>query len=342
MALIVLAVAFVQAFQFARYEPQNQLLKAFAPATSNLHFVVTRPVPEILPSPTMPMPSPQASAPPPTVIVVATNLSSDLLSVRVPPDPNAPPTGPYAPTGRLLECVLVNAADSLAVDAPLIGLVVSDLYHAGRLIIPVGTEVHGRAQLDRVRDRLASQPLWKIVWQTGKELVVAGMALDREFDAQGQGWSITDGRKGLQGEIVRSHSLDEIKLFLATALSGFAAGMQQQSVSILGYQHIPGNARNAALNAASQVLNTYAQEVLAAIKRDGLFVFVHAGKRFYLYVDEPIDLDRAQIAGSRVRAQTVGEPARPSINPVNDLGMRPGLPAPALDRTPPGILSLSR
>ena len=101
---------------------------------------------------------------------------------------------------------------------------------------------------------------------------------------------------GLAGAIIRSESLDEIKLFLATALSGFSMGLQQQSTTTMGIEHTPANARNAALTGTTQVLNQYSQEVLQAIKKDGIYVMVPPGKEFYVLVESPIDRAKARIA----------------------------------------------
>jgi hypothetical protein len=62
-----------------------------------------------------------------------------------------------APYGRLIKCKLVITVDSSSVDTPIIGLVTEDVYNSyGDLIIPAGSEVHGTAQTDRVRERIGS------------------------------------------------------------------------------------------------------------------------------------------------------------------------------------------
>jgi hypothetical protein len=58
--------------------------------------------------------------------------------------------------------------------------------------------------------------------------------------------------------------------------------------------------KNAALAGTSAVLNQYAQQILDSIKRDGFYVRVPAGKQFYLYVTQTIDLDKAQRGESLV------------------------------------------
>jgi hypothetical protein len=68
---------------------------------------------------------------------------------------------------------------------PIIGLVTEDVYHEGRLVIPAGTEVHGTAQTDPTRERIASGNHWTLVWHNGDELKLSGVALDREQDPNG-------------------------------------------------------------------------------------------------------------------------------------------------------------
>ena len=81
-------------------------------------------------------------------------------------------------------------------------------------------------------------------------------------------------------------------------LSGVASGLEQSQATVLGTQ-IPNTARNAALTGTGQVLNTYAQQILDAIKKQGVFVRVPAGKQFYLYITQTLDLDKARIGNMR-------------------------------------------
>jgi hypothetical protein len=128
----------------------------------------------------------------------------------------------YAPFGRLIACELIVTVDSSTISTPIIGLITEDIYHAGNLIIPAGTEVHGIAQVDRVRERIASGNSWTLVLQNGEEMTLKGIALDRQTDTNGTGWDLTDGSAGLRGRLIKTDNLAEIKLFAATFLSGAA------------------------------------------------------------------------------------------------------------------------
>jgi hypothetical protein len=204
----------------------------------------------------------------------------------------------YAPYGRLIPCELIVTVDSASIQTPIIGLVTDDIYHNGRLIIPAGTEVHGRAQTDRSRERIASGDNWTLVWQNGQELHLSGIALDREADPNGSGWAITDGSAGLRGQVLKTDNLAEIKLFAATFLSGAAAAFTQTQPTVYGSQILP-TLQNAPLTGAQSVMQTYAQQILDTIQRDGFYVRVPAGKQFYLYVTQTIDDSDASIGGSR-------------------------------------------
>jgi hypothetical protein len=140
--------------------------------------------------------------------------------------------------------------------------------------------------------------------------------MQRDFDAVNRSWGPEDCTPGFAGKIIRSSSLDEIKLFLATTLSGIAAGMQQQTTTTFGFQQLPNTARNVGLNATSQTLNSYAQQVLEAIKRDGLYVHVPAGQ-FYVYLHEPLDRLKARVAGGRILPESKTETTR-QASPFGD------------------------
>ena len=216
----------------------------------------------------------------------------------------------YAPYGRLIPCETVITIDSAKIETPIIGFVTEDLWHDGKLIIPAGAEVHGKAQVDSSRERIASEDNWYIVWRTtdrmdGAELPIHGVALDMERNYQTGTWQLTDGSAGLKGDILKTDKWAEIKLFASTFLAAAATGLQQtQNVSspLTGAeQQVPlATPQNAALQGTSAVLNQYAQQIADSIKRDGFYVRVPAGKQFYLYVTQTIDLEQAKRGRSQL------------------------------------------
>ena len=220
----------------------------------------------------------------------------------------------FAPYGRLVPCELVITVDSSSIQTPIIGLVTEDIFHHGQLIIPAGTEVHGAAQVDRARERIASNGRWTLVWQDGQELNVSGLALDREQDANTGTWEITDGSAGLRGRLLKTDNLAEVKLFVASLLSGAASAFTETRTSAFGTFAVP-SLQNAPLMGAQSVLDRYAQQILQTIERDGFYVRVPAGKQFYLYITQTIDEQDAKIGGTLAASlQAVSSPS-PSPTP---------------------------
>jgi hypothetical protein len=242
------------------------------------------------PTPTPPPAKPQSTPTlPPLTIVAATAVAPGTEAKKFSAD--------FAPFGRLVPCELVITVDSSSIQTPIIGLVTEDIFHHGQLIIPTGTEVHGRAQVDRARERIASNGRWNLVWQNGQELSVSGLALDHERDSETGTWGITDGSAGLRGKLLKTDNLAEVKLYVAALLSGAAEAFTDKQISPFGSFALP-SLENAPLKGAQSVLDRYAQQILQAIERDGFYVRVPAGKQFYLYITQTVDEDDAKIGGT--------------------------------------------
>src|ERR1700737_3989872 len=167
----------------------------------------------------------------------------------------------FAPFGRLIPCELVITVDSSSIQTPIIGLVTEDIFHHGELIIPAGTEVHGTAQVDRARERIASHGRWTLVWQNGQELNVSGLALDHDRDPDTGTWGITDGSAGLRGKLLKTDNLAEVKLYIASLLSGAAAAFTDRQVSAFGSFPLP-SLQNAPLQGAQAVLDRSPPKIL--------------------------------------------------------------------------------
>jgi hypothetical protein len=259
-------------------------------------------------------PAPKTNAPQP--LLVKTNDPSKLFekpkseptpphlpSLSLFPDASAGVPEPktlgeiYAPFGRLIPCETVITVDSASIQTPIVGLITENIYHAGKLVIPAGTEIHGTAQTDRHRERITTGGSWTLVWQGGEELRLNAIALDREFSGDQEGWGITDGSAGLRGRIIKSDNMAEIKLFAATFLSGAADALTEKEQTIFGTIN-SRSLNNAPFEGAQKVLSVYAQRIYEAIQRDGFYVRVPSGKQFYLYVLQTIDRSDAVIGGT--------------------------------------------
>jgi hypothetical protein len=164
--------------------------------------------------------------------------------------------------------------------------------------------------VDRVRERIASDGRWTLVWQTGEELAVTGLALDREEDSDGAGWAITDGSAGLRGRLIKRDQLAELKLFAATLISGAAEALTEKRSSPFGSFALP-TLQNAPLQGAQSVLDRYAQQIQQGIERDGFYVRVPAGKQFYLYVTQTLDRAEARFGGGQLSESSVLSPTSP-------------------------------
>jgi hypothetical protein len=259
-------------------------------------FYPPRPKPEPLPTtnqvPKVPVERrPQETAPAPLAPI---SLFSDSTAGIAEPKSVS---STYAPFGRLIACETVITVDSASIQTPIVGLVTENIYHAGKLVIPAGTEVHGTAQTDHHRERISSGSSWTLVWQTGEELHLKALALDREFSGDQEGWGITDGSAGLRGRVIKSDKMADIKLFAATFLSGAAGALTEKQQTVFGPITSPSLA-NAPFEGAQKILSIYAQRIYEAIQKDGFYVRVPTGKQFYLYVLQTIDRADAAVGGS--------------------------------------------
>jgi hypothetical protein len=240
------------------------------------------------------------------------------------------PSRNYAPYGRLIPCETVITLESSRLDTPVIGLITEDVWHNGRLIIPAGAEVHGRAATDRARERIAASGQWIIVWRdrttdNGMELALNGIALDRERDDATGEFGLRDGSAGLAGQIIKTDDFQEIKLFASTFLAGMASGLQdmQDNGSLAGAGGagiaIPqATAKNAALAGTAGVLNAYAAQIAKRIEEDGFYVRVPAGKQFYIYVTQTLDKAKAARGNGSARLWQKTDAENPTDAPVQE------------------------
>jgi hypothetical protein len=219
---------------------------------------------------------------------------------------------PEAPAFRCLRCQLVNTIDSGNIATPIIGRVTEDLKRHGLVVIRKGTEVHGQAQVDTMRERIASRgDFTLIIHDPGRpqyddnQLVVSGIVLDREYDPEYDTYGLVDMSAGLPGQIIETGDKRIIAAFVASFLSGMAqnAGSTTNGVfgnrfytngNAIGTSALQNLAVNPAANGTASVLDLYAQEIMKTVQRDGFYIRVPAGTEFYLYVTEAIDLGKAR------------------------------------------------
>jgi hypothetical protein len=271
----------------------------------------TAPVPPSVPAPPPPEPKPRKVR------------FAPLLASYAPPQPRpkavvAPPPEKFMPFGTLLKCKLVNTLDSANMETPVIAVLLEDIWQNGRKVIPANTLVHGVARSGRLRDRITAAGAWRFVWQDGRELSFNGVALDREYDHEIDGYGITDGSAGLKGRLMATDDLRELKLLAAAALSGFARGTQDRTQTALGTT-ITGSVSNGVREGFGEVFTLYAQRTLKDIEDHGYFVRVPAGKEFYVYVLESVDPQKASVADAKSPPKAEAE-SNPSLRPSPNQG----------------------
>jgi hypothetical protein len=303
LVLFLVAGALILAFLFAGKgrrspEPVNPTVPAQATAAKGYSFEENIPV----------APAARAQATP----------AQPQQAARPTPTPKPPPPIPqaifatkeesrseyYLPYGRLLRCELVNAVESTNIETPIIGLITEDVWQAGRLVLPAGTEVHGLAQKTAARERIGSERQWVLVFQDGRELPLSGTVLDYAPDGtNGEQWAETDGSAGLRGYMIAADKYAEAKAILAAMVSAGAGAFPSMTniISPLtggvtqvqngGYQ----DAIAAGIQAGGQI---YSQRLLEGLKNDPYYVRVPAGTTFYLYVSQAVDLAKARISSS--------------------------------------------
>jgi hypothetical protein len=219
--------------------------------------------------------------------------------------------------GTLLKCKLVNTVDSANLETPVIALLLEDVWQNGKKVVPANTLLHGTARAGRMRDRVTATGTWRFVWQDGHELIFHGVALDREYDHDIDGYGITDGSGGIKGRLMATDDLQELKMLASAALSGFARGTQERTQTALGTT-ITGSVSNGVREGLGEVFELYAKRTLKDIEENGTFVRVAAGKEFYVYVLEPVDPQKASVAGIKLRP--------PPPGPELDAGQSPSKP----------------
>lgn len=280
--------------------------------------------PEIVPfrqPPPAPTPAPVPVSPPASVAPKAEPKAKKiryaplLASYEVMPArlERAAPTAPekFMPFGTLLKCKLVNTVDSSNLETPVIALLLEDVWQNGKKVVPANTLLHGTARAGRMRDRVTATGTWRFVWQDGRELTFNGVALDREYEHDINGYGITDGSGGIKGRLMATDDLQELKMLASAALSGFARGTQERTQTALGTT-LTGSVSNGVREGVGEVFELYAKRTLKDIEENGTFVRVAAGKEFYVYVLEPVDPQKAGVAGVKLRPA----PVRPETDGV--------------------------
>jgi hypothetical protein len=235
------------------------------------------------------------------------------VSDTAPSHPAETSPAEFAPYGRMIRCKLVTGLESSNLTTPLVAITTEDLWHRSpdgiaHLIIPAGVEVHGpTASHGRLRDRLEASGAFVFVWRTsdsnnGRELVLKGIALTRDTDPETGMVRADDGTGGIRGELIETANNAELKLFAAAFLQAAASGGLQTNTFLNPLTNtatsvLQPTLRNAGIAGSQAVIDEFAGRIRKQLTEDGSYVAVPAGREFYVYVPETIQLSKATRGG---------------------------------------------
>ena len=215
----------------------------------------------------------------------------------------------YAPFGRLLDCKLVNTLESNVDGTPLIAIVIKDLWWTNaqgerKLIIPAGTEVHGKMG-SCVRNRMMSDGNFILVWQitsgqVGMELQLQGRILEKSNQAGDKSKAtITDMAAGIPGRVMGNSNLNEMLQYTMAFARGLSEGFETTKTFDNGSTIVTendGSTKNALAKAFESLSNVALENITDKISKESYYIRVPAGTEFYLYIEQVTDVEKAAIA----------------------------------------------
>lgn len=215
----------------------------------------------------------------------------------------------YAPYGRLLNCKLVNTLESNVDGTPLIAMVIEDLWWVNskgerKVIIPAGTEVHGKMG-SCVRNRMMASGNFVLVWQltsgeVGMELQLNGRVLEKSNQAGNKNLAtITDMAAGIPGRVMNNNNLNEMLQYTMAFVQGLSAGFQTTRTYDNGHTIInenDGSTKNALASAFRQMSEVALENISDKINKESYYIRVAAGTEFYLYIEQVTNIEKAAIA----------------------------------------------
>lgn len=240
----------------------------------------------------------------------------------------------FAPYGRLIACKMVNTVESGDTDTPLIAVVIEDLWWINakgekKLIIPAGTEVYGTVNGAKpMRNRLTTGNNFILVWQAtsnmvGFELQLKGVALEKSTHPENRMLAaITDMSAGIPGQVMSNENLSKFLMYTLAFGQGLAQGYQTNEVytdSGVTVTTQDGTTKNAMARGAETLAQVMLQDVSQMIAKESYYIRVPSGTEFYIFVQQVINLDDAQIADTllnKLEEQKIRGPQKPSYKNV--------------------------
>lgn len=240
----------------------------------------------------------------------------------------------FAPYGRLLACKMINTVESGDADTPLIAVVMEDLWWINakgekKLIIPAGTEVFGKVNGAKPqRNRLTTDGNFVLVWQAtsdmvGFELQLKGIALEKStYPDNRMLAAITDMSAGIPGQVMSNENLSKLLMYTLAFGQGLAQGYQTNEVytdSGVTITTQDGTTKNAMARGAETLAQVMLQDVSQMIAKESYYIRVASGTEFYIFVQQVINLDDAQIADTllnKLEEQKIQGSQKPSYKNV--------------------------
>lgn len=240
----------------------------------------------------------------------------------------------FAPYGRLIACKMVNTVESGDTDTPLIAVVIEDLWWINakgekKLIIPAGTEVYGTVNGAKpMRNRLTTGNNFILVWQAtsnmvGFELQLKGVALEKSTHPENRMLAaITDMSAGIPGQVMSNENLSKFLVYTLAFGQGLTQGYQTNEVytdSGVTITTQDGTTKNAMARGAETLAQVMLQDVSQMIAKESYYIRVPSGTEFYIFVQQVINLDDAQIADTllnKLEEQKIQGPQKPSYKNV--------------------------
>jgi len=139
------------------------------------------------------------------LIVYFALLAASVASGQTLTTAESPAPKPSPAIGTVIVCHLIFTVDSAStkVKTPVIGIVQSDVYQDGKIVIPKGTEATCVVEQPLAfRDRIQVDGKWLLTYSHGSGGIgFDGVVCDRESDPQGRHFGVEDGSAGLRGII---------------------------------------------------------------------------------------------------------------------------------------------
>lgn len=229
---------------------------------------------------------------------------------------------------------MVNTVESGDTDTPLIAVVIEDLWWINakgekKLIIPAGTEVYGTVNGAKpMRNRLTTGNNFILVWQAtsnmvGFELQLKGIALEKSTHPENRMLAaITDMSAGIPGQVMSNENLSKFLMYTLAFGQGLAQGYQTNEVytdSGVTITTQDGTTKNAMARGAETLAQVMLQDVSQMIAKESYYIRVPSGTEFYIFVQQVINLDDAQIADTllnKLEEQKIQGPQKPSYKNV--------------------------